>query len=84
MTDHNELKSSMAENFIRSAKAPAIKAGVMMAKVSWKQMKTVSGIVPVIESLPTPLRNAFEKPPTNDFMFIPSAAFIPVVSNAML
>ena len=27
-----------AENFIRSASAPAIKAGVMMAKVIWKNM----------------------------------------------
>ena len=35
----------MAENFMRSAKAPAIRAGVMMAKVSWKHMKTVSGTV---------------------------------------
>ena len=33
----------MAENFMRSAKAPAISAGVMMAKVIWKHMKTDSG-----------------------------------------
>jgi hypothetical protein len=32
------MNHSMAENFMRSAKAPAISAGVMMAKVSWKQM----------------------------------------------
>jgi len=29
------MNSSMAENFMRSAKAPAISAGVMIAKVSW-------------------------------------------------
>jgi len=32
------MNQSMAENFMRSEKAPAINAGVMMAKVSWKQM----------------------------------------------
>jgi hypothetical protein len=31
------MNHSIAENFMRSAKAPAISAGVMMAKVSWKQ-----------------------------------------------
>ena len=30
---------------MRSAKAPAIRAGVMIAKVIWKHMNTVSGIV---------------------------------------
>ena len=29
------MKISIAENFMRSAKAPQINAGVMMAKVSW-------------------------------------------------
>ena len=36
----------MAENFIRSAKAPVISAGVMMAKVIWNIMNTDSGMVP--------------------------------------
>ena len=35
-----------AENFIRSAIAPAISAGVMIANVIWKNMYTDSGIVP--------------------------------------
>ena len=39
------MNHSIAENFMRSAKAPAISAGVMMAKVIWKHMKTDSGIV---------------------------------------
>ena len=39
------MNHSMAENFMRSAKAPAISAGVMIAKVIWKQMNTVSGMV---------------------------------------
>jgi len=29
------MNQSIAENFIRSANAPTISAGVMMAKVSW-------------------------------------------------
>jgi hypothetical protein len=37
------MKISIAENFIRSAKAPTISAGVMMAKVIWKVMNTASG-----------------------------------------
>ena len=39
------MNTIMAENFIRSAKAPAIKAGVMIAKVIWNIMYTVSGMV---------------------------------------
>ena len=39
------MNHSIAENFMRSAKAPAISAGVMIAKVIWKHMKTDSGIV---------------------------------------
>ena len=40
------MNQSIAENFIRSANAPTISAGVMMAKVSWNIWNTVSGIVP--------------------------------------
>ena len=40
------LKTSMAENFILSAKPPTIKAGVIIAKVSWNIANTVSGISP--------------------------------------
>ena len=76
-------KSSIAENFIRSAKAPAIKAGVIIAKVSWNIISTVSGIVPLIASAPIPARNALPKPPTKEFKFI-SPAVIPVVSKAKL
>ena len=32
------MNHSIAENFMRSAKAPQISAGVMMAKVIWKHM----------------------------------------------
>ncbi len=39
------MNSISAENFMRSAKAPTISAGVMMAKVIWKVMNTDSGIV---------------------------------------
>ena len=62
----------MAENFMRSAKAPAISAGVMIAKVIWKHMYTVSGIVtarpfgfpaPVAMSLRMPCRNKRLSPP---------------------
>ena len=54
----------MAENFMRSAKAPQIRAGVMMAKVIWKVMKTDSGMVRPFSS-PTliPINKTRELPP---------------------
>ena len=42
---HNPMNHIMAENFMRSAKAPAMMAGVMMAKVAWYIRKTFSGTV---------------------------------------
>ena len=59
------MNTSIAENFIRSANAPAIRAGVMTANVIWKVMNTDSGIVPLTDSTVTPARNTFESPPTN-------------------
>ena len=40
------MNQSIAENFIRSANAPTMSAGVMMAKVSWNIWNTDSGMVP--------------------------------------
>ena len=40
----------MALNFMRSAKAPTTRAGVMMMKVIWNITKTASGIVPLTVS----------------------------------
>ena len=62
------MNSIMAENFIRSANAPAIRAGVMIAKVIWKVMNTDSGMVPAsacVDSKVIPERNALLNPPTN-------------------
>ena len=36
MSSHSTMNRTSAENFMRSAKAPTISAGVMMAKVIWK------------------------------------------------
>jgi hypothetical protein len=33
--DHRTMNTSIALNFMRSAKAPAIRPGVMMANMSW-------------------------------------------------
>jgi hypothetical protein len=43
----------MEENFMRSANPPTTSAGVMMAKVIWKIMKSDSGISPLRVSRPT-------------------------------
>jgi hypothetical protein len=57
------MNHSIAENFMRSAKAPQISAGVMMAKVIWKHMNTDSGIVPFSAPTPIPIRKKRELPP---------------------
>ena len=44
-SDQAAMNTSIAENFMRSANAPAISAGVMAAKVSWNMAYTVSGMV---------------------------------------
>lgn len=43
-----------AVNFARSAIAPLIRAGVMMANISWKAEKAVTGIVPARSFRPMP------------------------------
>ena len=43
--DQGTTKRIMAENFIRSATAPVISAAVMIAKVIWNIINTVSGMV---------------------------------------
>ena len=49
------MNTHMALNFMRSANAPAIRAGVMIAKVIWNIMYTLSGIVYAVElSVPAP------------------------------
>ena len=51
---------------MRSANAPVIKAGVMMANVIWNMMNTHSGIVAASEFtvvLVTPLSIAFDRLP---------------------
>ena len=59
------MNQSIAENFIRSANAPVISAGVMMAKVIWKVMNTLSGIVPHSESTVIPRRKNLPRSPTS-------------------
>ena len=77
------MKISMAENFMRSAKAPTIRAGVMMAKVIWKVMNTASGNNEVRLAGVTPARKALENPPTKELK-LTTPSSIPVVSNARL
>ncbi len=48
---------------MRSANAPVISAGVMIAKVIWKVMNTLSGIVPLSASVVMPLRNSRDRSP---------------------
>ena len=62
------MKTIIAENFIRSAKAPTIRAGVMMAKVNWNIWNTDSGIEP--ETVSTPMSDRKNLPP-------PTKAFRP-------
>ena len=49
MIDHRVRNISQPENFIRSANAPVMRAGVMMANMIWNAMNTVAGIVGAAE-----------------------------------
>ena len=67
------MNARNAENFMRSATAPRISAGVMIANIAWNMMKMYSGIwrgglakFAVIESIVTPFRNTLSRFPTND------------------
>jgi hypothetical protein len=59
----------MALNFMRSANAPVMSAGVMIAKVIWKIMNTVSGMTPEIDPTVTFLTRMLLKLP---MMALPS------------
>ena len=60
------MNTKYAENFIRSAMAPEISAGVMMANIIWNAMNRMCGIVdPSCGSRPTPFKKANSKPPMN-------------------
>ena len=77
MVTHKAVNSMIAENRIRSAKAPTISAGVMQAKVIWKAIKIYSGIItpsvkvsasladvtPARNNLPVPPQKALSEPP---------------------
>ena len=58
------LNTSIDEKRMRSAKPPTMRAGVMMAKVSWNRAKEDSGMAPLMASSPTPAKKALPKPPT--------------------
>src|ERR1700761_4489465 len=68
MIAHSTMNTSIAENFIRSANAPVISAGVMIANISWYTMNVCSGIVAayaVFGATPPPRRNTLCSPPIN-------------------
>ena len=48
---------------MRSANAPIINAGVMMANIAWNITKTYSGIVPKSVSGPIPARPSLARSP---------------------
>ena len=77
------MNSSAATNFMRSAKAPAISAGVMIAKLIWKVTNTPSGMPSTRLSLVMPLSIRCDRPPTKLFS-VYSPATIPVVSITRL
>ena len=58
------MNTVKAWNFIRSANAPVIKAGVMTANMHWKATKASSGIVPFARTvMPMPVRPTLSKEP---------------------
>ena len=55
----------MAENFMRSAKAPTISAGVMMANVIWYITNTLSGRRPTSAPRRSPPSMTSDSPPSS-------------------
>src|SRR5438128_3764509 len=49
--NHSTTKSSTAENFARSAKAPRIRQQVIAAKVAWNATNTSSGMTTPLEKV---------------------------------
>jgi len=43
--NHRIINSTVPLNFMRSAVAPVISAGVMIANINWYTMKVICGIV---------------------------------------
>ncbi len=71
---------------MRSAKAPTISAGVMMAKVIWKVTKTLSGnraVAEVTASCCSVDRKALPRPPMKELKLVTPFS-MPVVSKARL
>ena len=62
------MKATQTLNFMRSAMAPRISAGVMIANIAWNMMKTYSGMLrggvakfAVTESIVTPASPTFDE-----------------------
>ena len=76
MVTHKVVNTTKALNFIRSAKAPVIRAGVMIANIPWKIMNACAGIlasgVAPSEAL-TPAKPKLSKPPIKPPMSGPKA-----------
>ncbi len=63
-----------AEKRMRSAKAPVMSAGVMMANMHWKIMKTMCGRLVAMDSwgcMPTPARARKSRPPIRPLTSVP-------------
>ena len=75
--------------FMRSANEPVMRAHVMTAKVHWNIMKTLSGIVPLIEAgrsgdwLSTPMSQKRSEPPTKGFSPLPNASEYPIMNQSI-
>ena len=83
MGTQSAMKTIIVENFILSAKAPTIRAGVMIAKVNWNGANPDSGFDQEIESTEMRCKKVLPRPPTIEFK-LTTPASIPVVSKAML
>ena len=77
------MKTMYPENFILSAKAPRIKAGVITANMHWNMANSSSGIFPAAAvSSDIPFMNTFPKPPIRKDRGFPFSSKL--VSNTQL
>ncbi len=72
------MKIAKALNFIRSAIAPVMRAGVMIANISWKATNTTYGIAP---SLPERSWSAKKSNPPQKPLPAPNATLNPMADQ---
>lgn len=86
--DHNTMNKMYEVNLILSAKAPVIKAGVIIANLSWKKANNINGMVGArlqgFAPIPSPIIKKVEGLPMIPPMLSPKARLNPTTTQIMV